>query len=60
MYGTDHSHPIDLNEWMQYYRNISANIEHDSYFKSMLNNVWNVDGKGFKYKSGKVTPPLTL
>ena len=50
MYGTDHSRPVTLDEWIQYYHNISANIDNDAYFKSILNNVWNMDGKAFKYK----------
>lgn len=55
MYGTDHSRPVNLNEWVQYYRHISANCGDSDYFKKMLNNVWNLDGKGFKYKTGKVS-----
>jgi hypothetical protein len=54
MYGTDHSRPVNLNEWVQYYRHISANCDNSDYFKKTLNNVWNLDGKGFKYKTGKV------
>lgn len=53
MYGTDHSKPVSLHEWIQYYRNISANIDNDELFKKNLNNVWNMDGKGFKFKSNQ-------
>lgn len=54
MYGTDHSKPVNLQEWIRYYTNISANIDDDKYFKAVLNNVWNLDGKSFKYGSVKV------
>jgi ABC-type uncharacterized transport system substrate-binding protein len=54
MYGTDHSKPVNLQEWIRYYTNISSNIDDEKYFKAILNNVWNLDGKSFKYRSAKV------
>ena len=54
MYGVDHSRDVTLNEWILYYHNISSNCDDDDYFKKILNNVWNMDGKGFKYKTGNV------
>jgi hypothetical protein len=54
MYGTDHSKPVNLNEWVLYYSNISANIDDDKYFRNFINSVWNLDGKGFKFRSAKV------
>jgi hypothetical protein len=35
---------ISLEEFYEYYNNISMSIEEDSYFEFMMNNVWNLDG----------------
>jgi hypothetical protein len=36
---------VTLDEFIEYYTNISSNIENDSYFDLMINNAWNLDGK---------------
>ena len=34
-------HVINLNEWLEYYNNVSCNIEHDEYFEIMMRNAYN-------------------
>jgi Ca2+-binding EF-hand superfamily protein len=36
---------VTLNEFMDYYSNISASIDDDEYFKLMMTNAWNLDNK---------------
>jgi len=38
---------VTLNEFMDYYSNISAGIDDDEYFKLMITNAWNLDGKSY-------------
>jgi len=33
---------IDLNEFLEYYNNLSASIESDFYFEQMMNSSWNL------------------
>ena len=35
---------ISLEEFMEYYNNISVNIDNDSYFDLMISNTWGLDG----------------
>lgn len=32
------------DEFVEYYNNVSASIDDDSYFCLMINNAWNLDG----------------
>ncbi len=34
---------INLNEWIEYYNNVSMSIDDDAYFSLMMNNTWNLD-----------------
>ena len=34
---------INLNEWIEYYNNVSMSIDDDAYFQLMMNNTWNLD-----------------
>jgi hypothetical protein len=34
---------IDLNEFINYYNNVSASIDSDVYFEAMLNSSWNLN-----------------
>lgn len=47
-YLTSHTHDkdekIDLNEWYEYYNNVSMSIDDDAYFELMMTNAWNLDG----------------
>jgi Ca2+-binding EF-hand superfamily protein len=38
---------VTLNEFMDYYSNISASIDDDEYFKLMMTNAWNLDNKSY-------------
>jgi calcyphosin len=35
---------VTLDEFIEYYNNISCNIENDSYFDLMISNAWNLEG----------------
>ena len=34
-----------MDEWLEYYNNVSMSIDRDDYFELMMNNTWNLDGK---------------
>ena len=36
---------ITMDEWLEYYNNVSMSIDDDEYFALMMNNAWNLDGK---------------
>jgi Ca2+-binding EF-hand superfamily protein len=36
---------ISIEEWIEYYNNISMSIDEDAYFELMMNSAWNMDGK---------------
>jgi len=36
---------VNMNEWLEYYNNVSMSIDNDEYFALMMNNAWNLDGK---------------
>ena len=36
---------VSLNEFCDYYSNVSASIDDDQYFKLMITNAWNLDNK---------------
>ena len=35
---------IDMDEWLEYYNNVSMSIDRDDYFQLMMNQTWNLDG----------------
>ena len=35
---------VELNEWYEYYNNVSMSIDDDKYFELMMNSTWNLDG----------------
>ena len=41
--GTETDNIITIEEFMEYYENVSMTIEDDEYFEILLNNVWNLD-----------------
>jgi len=41
---------IDLEEFTEYYNNISASIDNDDYFALMMNNSWNIKGDATPYQ----------
>ena len=44
---------ITMEEWIEYYNNISMSIDLDEYFALMMNNAWNMDGSMTKKKGWK-------
>jgi len=34
---------INMNEWLEYYNNVSMSVDTDDYFLVMMNNTWNLD-----------------
>jgi hypothetical protein len=39
---------ISLNEFIEYYNNISCSIDNDEYFEMMIRNAWNLDNKSYQ------------
>ena len=39
---------VTMNEFCDYYSNVSSSIDDDEYFKLMITNAWNLDNKQFK------------
>jgi Ca2+-binding EF-hand superfamily protein len=44
---------ISVEEWIEYYNNISMSIDEDPYFELMMKNAWNMDGQMVKKKGWK-------
>jgi len=44
---------ITMEEWIEYYNNISMSIDDDKYFELMMTNAWNMDGKKVTKKGWK-------
>jgi len=40
-----------MDEFVEYYTNISASIDDDMYFQAMMNSAWNLSGDAATYKS---------
>ncbi len=36
---------INMDEWIEYYNNVSMSIDDDKYFDLMMTSAWNLDGK---------------
>ena len=36
-----------MNEFVEYYNNISPSIDNDDYFELMIRNTWNLDNKSY-------------
>ena len=48
--GTETNNIITIEEFMEYYENVSMTIEEDEYFEYLLNNTWDL-GLDIKYKN---------
>ena len=35
---------VTMNEWLEYYNNVSMSIDDDRYFELMMTRAWNLDG----------------
>lgn len=42
---------VTLDEFLEYYTNVSASIDDDMYFQAMMNSAWNLSGDAAQYKS---------
>jgi hypothetical protein len=40
---------VTLDEFVEYYKNISSSIDNDEYFALMMNNSWNLKGNSQAY-----------
>lgn len=45
MNGSKSDGKVTLDEFIEYYTNISANIDNDAYFDLMITNAWNLEGR---------------
>ena len=34
-----------MDEWLEYYQNVSASMDNDDYFELMMTNTWNLNNK---------------
>lgn len=50
MYGQRADGQITVDEFVEYYTNVSASIDNDEYFSLMINNSWNITGDAATYK----------
>jgi Ca2+-binding EF-hand superfamily protein len=50
MNGSRADGKVSLEEFVEYYTNVSASIDNDDYFSLMMNNSWNLTGDANTYK----------
>ncbi len=43
---------ITLDEFIEYYNNISLSIDDDKYYEIMMNNAWKLDGNNYNNIKG--------
>ena len=48
--GTERDGRVTLEEFIEYYKNISVSIDNDDYFTLMMNNSWNLRGDASPYQ----------
>lgn len=48
--GTAADGRVTMDEFIEYYRNISASIDNDIYFAQIMNNSWNLRGDASPYQ----------
>ena len=48
--GGENDGRVTLEEFTEYYKNISSSIDNDDYFALMMNNSWNIKGDATPYK----------
>jgi hypothetical protein len=44
---------VSMEEFVEYYKNISCSIDNEEYFELMINNSWNIKGNAATYASYK-------
>jgi hypothetical protein len=50
MTGEEADGEVTLDEFVEYYTNVSASIDDDIYFSAMINAAWNLSGDAAQYK----------
>ena len=55
--GTETNNIVTIEEFLEYYENVSMTIDEDDYFEYLLNNVWNL-GLDIKYKNEIKKPDI--
>lgn len=45
MNGGTKDQRVDMDEWIEYYNNVSASIDNDQYFELMMINAWKLLGE---------------
>ena len=50
MTGEEADGVVTLDEFIEYYTNVSASIDDDIYFSAMMNASWNLQGDAASYK----------
>ena len=48
--GTENDGRVSMDEFVEYYKNISVSIDNDDYFTLMMNNSWNLRGDASPYQ----------
>ena len=55
--GTETNNIVTIEEFLEYFENVSMTIDEDDYFEYLLNNVWNL-GLDIKYKNEIKKPDI--
>ena len=50
--GTESDSRVTLEEFIEYYNNISASIDNDQYFEVMMQNAWKLGDNSASYAKG--------
>jgi len=49
--GVNRDGTVTRNEFMEYYKNVSASIDDDDYFELMIRNAWHISGGSGQYQN---------
>merc|ERR1712046_89399 len=58
--GADQNGVVTRQEFLEYYRNISASIDDDDYFELMIRNAWHISGGSGQYQNTANTRILVM
>jgi calcyphosin len=51
MHENERDFRVTMEEFIEYYANVSASIDDDMYFQAMMNSAWNLSGDAASYKN---------